>query len=264
MRRDPQAGRSIFLLTRAKRDALRVLAEYFCATTNGIAELRHGARPAGAQERSLRRTLLLLYREGLVARLPYFDLDRAAGGFTYVYGLSAAGVRLAKEDGFASGATKPFGEHAARTLGHELLITAFHRAVAAHARASGLEFYWLQRDLKKRTVHPDAVFALADPKMPDDRNTRYWFLEVERAKAGGYENGEPQIARKLRAYAAYAGSRACERDWGDFRNFQVVIVAPTAARSRSLAGRSGEFGKDLFFVIPENRCTPEGLAEALG
>lgn len=263
MRREPPAGRSIFLLTRAKWEALRILAEYFCERTNGIAELRHGKPPGEAQLRSLRRTLFLLYREGLVVRLPYLAPGTTAGGFTYVYGLSPAGVRLVGDAGFASGATKTFGEHSARTLDHELLITAFHRAVARHARVHGLELYWLQRNLKKRDVHPDAVFALTDPRLADDRNTRYWFLEIERAKPGGYENGEPQIARKLRAYAGYAGSRACEKDWGDFRHFQAVIVAPTPARARSLISRCKEFGKDLFIVLAEEQCTVKDIAAAL-
>ena len=264
MRREPPAGRSTFLLTRAKRDALRILAEYFCERTNGIVEIRQGRPPCEAELRSLRRTLLLLHREGLVARLPYLAPGVLSGGFTYVYGLTLAGVRLARKKGFASGATKVFGGHSARTLDHELLITAFHRAAAAHALRRGLELYWLQRNLKKRDVHPDAVFALTDPRLPEDRNTRYWFLEIERAKPGGYEGGEPQIMRKLRAYAAYAGSRACERDWSDFRQFQAVIVVPTVARARALEARSPEIGTGLFIVLAEAQCTPEGLAAALG
>lgn len=259
MRREPPAGRSTFLLTKAKQEILRLLAEYFCATTNGLAELRYGT-PNESQLRAIRRTLLLLHREGLVARLPFLDLTHAAGGFTYVYGLSEKGVRQVLAENACSDAAKPFGEHSARTLDHELAITAFHRAAARFADARSIELYWLQRNLK-RVVHPDAVFALTDPRKPEDRNTRYYFLEIERAKLGSYADGEPQLLRKLRAYARHWGTRACRNDWRDFSEFQVVAVLGTAARARALAAHCRSLDcPDIFLVVAETHCHPEGLS----
>lgn len=260
MRSDPPAARPRFLATKPKRELLRLLAEYFCVRTNDLAALRHG-RVRESQLRSTRRTLLILFREGFIARLPYFDTDRAAGGFTYVYGLSKKGVRFAAEAGIAAGATKPFGSGSARILDHELLITAFHRALAAFARGSRLDLYWLQRCLK-RTVHPDAVFALTDPKLPEDRNTRYWFLEIERAKAGGYIDGEAHLMRKLHAYARYRGTAACLRDWMDFRDFRVLVVVGTERRARSVAGECRELpGAAAFIVVPEAACTADEIGK---
>lgn len=262
MRRDPPAGRPRFLATKAKRDVLRLLADYFCARTNDIADLNYG-RARESQRRSTRRTLLLLFREGFVARLPHFDFGRAAGGFTYVYGLSKQGVRFADERGFAAGATKPFGAGSARILDHELLITVFHRAVAAHAKARRLDLYWLQRRLK-RTIHPDAVFALTDPGLPEGRNTRYWFLEIERAKSGGYIDGEAHLARKLRAYVRYHGSAACAREWVDFRDFKVLIIVSTERRARAVAAVCRSLTEaNVFQIAPEAACTSEGIGQHL-
>lgn len=262
MQRDPPAGRSTFLLTGAKREILRLLAEYFCETTNGIALLRF-RQPRPSHLRATRRTLLLLFREGLVSRLPHFDVERSSGGFTYVYGLSAKGVEFARRRGFTAGAMKPFGAHSARTLDHELLITACHRAAAAMSAGRGLELYWLQRRLK-RTVHPDAVFALTDPALPEERNTRYWFLEIERAKTGGYEDGTPHITRKLDAYARYHGSDACERDWGDFREFHVLVVVPTMRRAALLSRAwPASRASRVFVFAAVSELSPGGLAQHL-
>jgi len=241
---------------------LRLLAEYFCLRTNDLPELRGKPGRTESARRSARRTLLLLYQQGLVARLPYLDLDNAAGGFTYVYGLSEPGVRHAAAHGHAGGTAKPFGEHSARTLDHELAITAFHRSLAKFAAANTLDLYWLQKDLK-RTVHPDAVFALTDPSAPDDRNTRYYFLEIERAKAGGYRDGEPQIVRKLRAYARHWGTRACEKDWGDFREFTVIVVMRTEARRRNLNAAMGADVPPAIVVLTTEPACRSGIDAAL-
>src|SRR6202040_1778067 len=56
------------------------------------------------------------------------------------------------------------------------------------------------------------------------KDTLYYFLEIERAKIGHYQNGEPSIMRKLAKYRDYYGSDACEREWGTFRQYRVIVV----------------------------------------
>jgi hypothetical protein len=88
-------------------------------------------------------------------------------------------------------------EHSTRTLDHELEITSFHVALHRLCSALGLRYQWRQKDLK-HTVHPDAIFYVADPQTSG--KAFCYFLEIERAKLGNYRNGEPQILRKLRKY----------------------------------------------------------------
>ena len=76
-------------------------------------------------------------------------------------------------------------------------------------REQGLRFAWQQADLK-HTLHPDALFYVADPVNPG--KAFCYFLEIERAKLGNYRNGEPQILRKLRTYYDYFNSTGCENE----------------------------------------------------
>lgn len=176
--------------------------------------------------RSLRRTFLLLWREGFLTRLPHFDLDTE--GVNYVYGLSDKALKTFDLGRLA----KTFDEHSARTLDHELGITTFHIALKRFCHDNRRTLFWQQRDLK-RGIHPDALFALTDPSKPEGQNTHYFFVEIERAKLGQYRTGEPAILRKLERYAQYFGSDQCDRDW-NFRAFRVVAVLTTDERAAFL------------------------------
>jgi Replication-relaxation len=231
---------------------LEILAEYFCLRTNDVAAIQRNRIPTEHDKRTIRRTLSLLYQEGLAYRLPYFDLDEENGARTFVYGLSAKGHAFALDNDWASHSCKPFDEHSQRTLDHELEISSFHAALKTFCIQSGLGLYWQQKDLK-RTVTPDALFAITDPRQPEDRDTLYYFLEIERAKIGNMRNGEPSILRKLRKYYEYYGSAACERDWEDFRQFRVIVIQRSEARRQYLLRTlEGSFAHRMFWLTTES------------
>lgn len=237
-----------YRLTKAKRNVLALLAEYFCLRVTDVAALRRGRAPCESDLRSARRTLSLLYREGHANRLPYFDLHTE--GVTHVYGLSD---RALKTFDFPPTA-KSFDEHSERTLAHELGVTAFHIALRKLADQNGLTLYWQQRDLK-RGIHPDALFALTDPSKPDGRNTHYFFLEIERTKLGQYRGGEPSIMRKLERYAQYFDSNECARDW-NLRTFRVVVVQQTDERvANLLRALASRLPTRTFWLTSESACT---------
>jgi hypothetical protein len=213
-----------------KRQALALFAEFFCLRTNDAAMLLRNRPITMSDARSVRRTLSILHRDGFLYRAPYLDPARERGGIAYVYGLSAKGVDHALQNGYSTPATKTLDEHSIRTLDHELEITSFHIALRGLCAAAGLRYAWRQTNLK-HTVHPDALFYVADPLQPD--KAFCYFLEMERAKLGNYRNGEPQIFRKLKKYYEYFNSTGCEKEWG-FRQYRVVVVQRTDARREGL------------------------------
>jgi hypothetical protein len=213
-----------------KRRVLELLAEFYCFRTNDAAGLMRHRAITESDSRSVRRTLSILHRDGFLYRVPYLDARHDRGGVSYVYGLSAKGVDHALQNGYSTLATKTLDEHSIRTLDHELEITAFHIELSGLCAAQGLRYAWRQTDLK-HTVHPDAVFNVADPAHPD--KAFCYFLEIERAKLGNYRNGEPQIFRKLRKYYDYFNSTDCEKEWG-FRQYRVVVVERSDARREGL------------------------------
>ena len=212
---------------------LEILAEYFCFTTNDLAAIQRKRIPTEDDKRTIRRTLTLLYEEGFLSRLPYLDLEQDCGGRTYVYGLSKKGCAWVSENFPGVDMHKPFDEHSARTLDHELAISSFHRAIKTFCDQSGLYLYWQQKDLK-RAVSPDALFAITDPKQPEGRDTLYYFLEIERAKIGNVKDGEPSILRKLGRYYEYYDTKKCQDEWEYFRQFRVIVVQRSDARRQHL------------------------------
>src|SRR5713101_797611 len=116
--------RQQFRLTRTKRRALELLAEYFCRRVKDVAQLLRDREPTEADLRTARRTLGLLFKEKLINRLPYFELDTEAR--SYVYGLSDNGV---EHPDVEYPEAKSFDEHSERTLDHELEISYFHMAL---------------------------------------------------------------------------------------------------------------------------------------
>ena len=232
----------------AKQRILELLAEFFCLRTNGATKLLRGCPITESDARSVRRTLSILHRDGFLYRAPYLDIGQERGGVSYVYGLSAKGVDHALQNGYSTLATKTLDEHSLRTLDHELEITSFHIALKQLCAAQGLRCAWRQADLK-HTVHPDAVFNVADPSHPE--KAFCYFLEIERAKLGNYRNGEPQIFRKLRKYYDYFNSTDCEKEWG-FRQYRVVVVQRSDARREGLiAALREKCSHRMFWVTTE-------------
>ena len=234
--------------TSAKKRALELLAEYFCLRTNDIARLVRAHIPNENDKRSVRHTLGLLHKAGLVNRLPYLDLDRESGGATHVYGLSDKGVKFCNSIWIHA---KSFDEHSQRTLDHELEISAFHIALKNLCVENKLKLYWQQSDLKC-TISPDAMFAITDPAKPEGKNTLYYFLEIERAKIGHYRDGEPSIMRKLGKYYSYYATDACEKEWHHFRHFRVIVVQRTEERRENLLKElNKQFNHRTFWLTDE-------------
>ena len=213
-----------------KQKVLELLSEFFCLRTNDAAELLRNRAITESDVRSVRRTLAILHRDGFLYRAPHLNSGNERGGVGYVYGLSAKGVDHALRNGYSTPATKTLDEHSLRTLDHELELTSFHIAIHRLCVRHGLRYLWRQTDLK-HTVHPDALFYVADPATPG--KAFCYFLEVERSKLGNYRNGEPQILRKLQAYYKYFNSTGCEKEWG-FRQYRVIVVQRTDARREGL------------------------------
>jgi len=238
-------------LPRANRTKLRALAlfaEFFCLRTNDVAGLLRGRAITESDARSVRRTLSILFRDGFLYRHPHFEPERERGGISYVYGLSAKGVRHAFESGYATPATKTLDEHSVRTLDHELELTAFHFALHRLCVSREIRYAWRQTSLK-HTVHPDALFYMADPATSG--KAYCYFLEIERAKLGNYRDGEPQVLRKLLKYYEYFNSTDCEKEWG-FRQFRVVVVQRSEARREGLLARlRTELPHRMFWLTTE-------------
>lgn len=238
----PKGPRPTFRLTAAKRRTLELLAEYFCLRVYDVAKLVCCREPNASDLRTARRTLHLLWKEGLLHRILYLDLTTE--GVSHIYGLTARAV-----DEYGG---KPFDDHAARTLDHELEISHFHIAIKQLCEKQGWQLYWQQDDLKTKSIHPDAYFAMTDPKKPEGKNTHHFFLEVERSKVSSYKDGEPSILRKLGRYYDLFDTQACERDWG-FRQFRVVVVQRTEQRRRNLCNAFLEkYRHRMFWLATES------------
>jgi len=198
----------------------------------------------------MRRTLSLLYKQGYLNRLPYIELERTVGAATYVYGLSDKGLGLVGE--LRPSAGKTFDDHSQRTLDHELEISFFHIALTKLCAERSFKLYWQQRDLKC-AINPDAYFSISDPAKPEGKNTFHYFLEIERAKIGSWKNGEPQIIRKLAKYYEYYNSDACEKQWGNFRQFRVIVIQRTEEKTDFLLSKLAERYKHrMFWLTAEN------------
>jgi Fe2+ or Zn2+ uptake regulation protein len=240
--KSPRADRPTFRLTKAKTRTLELLAGHFCLRVYDAAKLLRGCEPDENDLRTARRTLHLLWKEGRLHRILYLDLSTE--GVCHVYGLTD---RTVKEYG-----GKTFDEHAERTLDHELAISYFHIPLENLCQKSGWTLYWQQSDLKTKTIHPDAYFAITDPAKPEGRNTHHFFLEVERSKVSNYRDGEPSIVRKLAKYYNLFDTAQSEKDWG-IRQFRVVVVQRTDERRRNLYNAlRARYGHRMFWLTTES------------
>jgi hypothetical protein len=210
--------------------------------------LLRGREITSVDERSVRRTLSILHRDGFLGRMPHLAYGQERGSVAHVYGLSDKGVAHAFRNGYATPSTKTFDEHSLRTLDHELEITFFHIALQRLSERVGFRYRWRQADLK-HTVHPDALFTLIDPMEP--QREFHYFLEVERAKFGNYRNGQPQIVRKLAAFYQYFNSADCEKEWG-FRQYRVIVIQRSDARREGLlAALQTKYQHRMFWLTTE-------------
>jgi hypothetical protein len=254
-----QPGSRTFRITGTKKQVLKLLAEYFCLRTNDLVQLVYPALTR-ITNISMNRTLRLLFAQGLVYRIPYLDLSIARGGNTFAYGLSDKGMReIETHDIWDPDFAKTFDEHSARTLDHELEISLFHIALKKFCVKHGLELHWQQCDLKKKTIAPDAYFAITDPTKPAGKNTLHYFLEMERSKIGNMKNGEPSIIRKLGNFYDYYNTDACEKEWHSFRQFRVIVVQRNDTRRQHLLKALEEKYKHRMFWLTTEAAFKENI-----
>ncbi|HET9409263.1 MAG TPA: replication-relaxation family protein [Candidatus Sulfotelmatobacter sp.] len=231
------------MLTDHRRTILELLVEYAYLSRRDFYYLIEDTSPSqDSHERKVRRVLQSF--NGCVNRAPIIDFSRSKHFLTYqtIFWLTSRGLALAQEAGIDNGEGKANDEHSPRTLDHEYEITKFHLPLKTLARQNGYDLYWQQRDLKK-TIFPDALFALGKGEQEF-----YYFLEIEKSKAGKYIDGEPQILRKLSKYYSYYNSDLCEREW-KFRKFRVIVVVQTDARRKNLLNHLREsFNHPLFWI----------------
>lgn len=192
--------------------------------------------------RTMRRTLTLLWKEGIASRIQYVEPDMDYATRSFVYGLSDAGAR--------DYGGKTFDEHSERTLDHELEITEFHIALARTFTGPRFNIRWYQSNIK-RCVNPDVYFSITDYELPPEKNTAHYFLEIERAKIGNIVNGEPSIVRKLGKYYDFYDSDQCEKEWG-FRKFRVITVVRNSEKRYNLCARLIEnYNHRMFWITTE-------------
>ncbi len=230
------------MLTPQRHKILELLVEYAYLSRRDFYSLVENTSPTEtSHERRIRRILQGFYR--YLRHGPIIDYDSSKKFLTYetIFWLSSKGLALAQTAGIDNGEGKANDEHSPRTLDHEYEITRFHLCLKQLAAEQCHDLYWQQRDLRK-TVYPDAIFALAK------EYEFYYFLEIEKSKQGRYIDGKPQILRKLARYYNYYNSDLCEDEWG-FRLFRVVIVAQTEGRRENLLNHLREsFNHRMFWV----------------
>jgi len=239
-----------FRQTKAKREALAVLADYFCLNAKIAAEL------LGISARAVQAHYQRLIDAQLVYGIRYAPEEHLKGAIPIAYGLSDSGVDKAFREGFATDSTKSIKGHKPSRIEHEIMISRFHLELARWCEENGWDVRWRQRNLQ-HGVYPDALFRV---------NGVHFFLEIERAKLGDYKDGEPQILRKLRTYRDYYDSADCEKDFG-FRRFKILTVMRTSARAANLSKRAASAGlaaatfpvsseQQLFDSIPPQNAHP--------
>jgi len=224
--------------TKAKREALAVLADYFCLNTPMAAEL------LGISARAVQAHYQRLIGAELVYGIRYAPEEHLKGAIPVAYGLSDSGVDKAFREGFATDSTKTIKDHKPSRIEHEIMISRFHLELARLCEEKKWDVRWRQRNLQ-HGVYPDALFRV---------NGVYFFLEIERAKLGNYRDGEPQIVRKLRSYGDYYDSTSCEREFG-FRKFRVATVMRTPERAANLGQilRGSGLDKTTFLIANETK-----------
>jgi hypothetical protein len=236
------------IITPQRKRLLEILGEYRYLSTAQTSLLLRPEKPASSFERGIRRMLTLLHRAGLVRR-GYFletESERLPVVPPFCYWLSRDGAG-ALDGGFVAGRT-PY------SLAHEIRISRFHIALNRIAAAVPFIVHWRQHDLRK-TVNPDALFALTDTRLPREASTRYYFLEVERSRQGHYRGGESGLITKLRRYVLYRRSPECRKDWRHFSDFRVIVVLRNESRERNLLSK-------LASLLPDDAIWTTTLATA--
>src|ERR1017187_5889926 len=113
-------------LTKAKREALRVLSDYFCLNTKMASEL------LGVSARAVQAHYQRLIEAQFVYAKSYESETYEKGALPKAYGLTESGVSIAFKEGFATDSTKTFKGHALSTIEHELIDRKSTRLNSSH------------------------------------------------------------------------------------------------------------------------------------
>lgn len=165
-------------------------------------------------------------------------LDLKTDGVGYACGLTDKGV--------AEYGGRTLDEHSRRTLDHELEITDYLIGVEEFCQHNGLLFQFTRPTIT-HGISPDAYFVITDPKK-ETKHTLPFFYEKERAKLGGYEDGQPSVIAKLKRYYDYYNTAECEKTWG-FKTFRVIISQETADRRKNLLARMQDGLRHRMFLL---------------
>jgi hypothetical protein len=235
-------------ITKTREEILRILVENIYVRTAHFYSLLSNGNHRQSRDRSVRRVLKDFFNLGYIRRAPLVDYKTPSAflKYEYIYWLSKSGLKLGRKLGLDNGA-RATGEKSPHSLVHEDEITTFHLEL----KKLPYPRCWHQRDLK-RTVNPDALFALTDPARPDGSNTRWYFLEIEKSRQGHYRNGASSLLKKVDAYFRYFNSDKCQNEWKHFRTFRVIFVTRNEQRRQNLLQRLSEgYRHRMFWITTE-------------
>ncbi len=141
---------------------------------------------------------------------------------------------------------------------HELRIIDLIETLESRLASVALELIVEQVNIKAAKVAPDRLLYIYDPKT--DPRSAPIFLEYEKQKRGKYDHGNPQVIRKLEAFADYYDSNPCQKDFG-FRKFYVVMILQTDRRVQFLLDdlRERKLSRRTFLMASEFLCQTDLL-----
>jgi len=197
---------------------------------------------------SVRRRLRKHCDQGILTRTTVPFARKAPIGSPpdqYVYYLTRTGLALARARGFADDHSRYNPEKSQALLPHDLFLSTFHLALYLATEATGALHLalWEQRravlqdsvrsGYNRYSINPDAIFFLKDDARPKEEQTSYFFLEYERSRPSGHQQGESNFIRKMRGFYEYHLTGADAKRWG-IPNFYVLTITPTRERALNL------------------------------
>jgi hypothetical protein len=178
-----------------------------------------------------------------------------------VHGLTDRGLRLVRSfDLDLEGQAKSFQEFSPDHVDHELRINDFIDLTRAELGEIGLELIVERSNIKGKTISPDLLLYVYNPQT--DIRSAPIFVEYEKQKRGKWDDGKPQVIRKIESLASYYNSDLCQKEFG-FRKFYVIIILRTQRKANFLLKDLVDRGikKSTFLVTAEPTLRP-GILQA--
>jgi hypothetical protein len=149
-----------------------------------------------------------------------------------VHGLTDRGLKLARGRGLdPDHIGRTFQEFSSDHVDHELRLNDFADSLRSVLQEKRLELIVMRINLKRKHIHPDLLFYIYDPA--NDVRSAPIFLEYEKQKRGRYDDGKPQIIKKVESLVRYYDSPECERDF-NFRKFYLMVILRTERKANFL------------------------------